>query len=86
MAAGAKFNLKILTEKAIIYFGVCEVLFVPYSQRESAAILAHHTPTIMKLAPGKIAIRTDGHTRTITEIKTGILYVGNNEASVLVDL
>lgn len=86
MAASAKFNLKVLTEKTVIYFGVCEVLFVPYSQRESAAIMAHHTPTIMKLAQGKIAIRNDGHTQTLTEIKTGLLYVGDNEASVLVDL
>ena len=80
-----KFTLSVLEEKGVVYYGDCEVLFIP-GKKETVAILAHHTPMVAKLEPGKIEM-IDNHTRsTLCEVKTGLIYVAENEVSVLVNL
>jgi F0F1-type ATP synthase epsilon subunit len=68
-----------------VYYGECNTLFVP-SENDMIAILAYHTPMIMKLGKGDVAIKTGREKRTLTVITGGLLYVGNNEVTVLVNL
>jgi F-type H+-transporting ATPase subunit epsilon len=81
----ASINVKILNKDGSIYNGKCQVLFVPY-KKEEIAILPLHTPIIALLSNGKIRIKDDSGTRTVTEITSGIIYVGEDEVSVLVDV
>lgn len=80
-----KFTISVLSESGVVYYGDCTVLFVP-AQHDTIAILAHHTPMIAKLGPGDVSIRTKHEKQTLTTIKSGLLYVGDNEATVLVNL
>ncbi len=77
-------KVKILSENGSIYNGNCHVLFVPY-QKEEIAILPLHTPIIALLSSGELKIMDNSGTKKITEINSGILYVGENEVSVLVN-
>jgi len=86
MAQGnGSFTVSVFNEHGVVYYGKCTVLFVPY-EKETIAVLAHHTPMIMKLSKGKVMIK-DGHEKhQLTDISSGLIYVGDNEATVLVNL
>ena len=84
MATKRSFQLKILSEKTVLYFGDAEVLFVP-TKKEEIAIMSHHTPMIMVLGTGNVSVIEERKKNLITKIKSGIVYVGENEVSVLVD-
>lgn len=84
MAGKNKFTLNIINQEAVIYYGECEVLFVP-AEKETIAIMAYHTPMIMKLSKGRISIRENRKTRHITEAASGVLYVAENSVTVLVN-
>ncbi|KKP69927.1 hypothetical protein A2X44_01815 [candidate division CPR3 bacterium GWF2_35_18] len=79
------FKLKILSEEGPLLNGECEVLFIPTTSKEEIAILPYHTPLISIIGKGKVKVRRNNKIETIVEIKSGILYVENNEASVLVN-
>jgi F-type H+-transporting ATPase subunit epsilon len=86
MAAEKKsFTISVLKESEVIYYGDCNSLTVP-SLKDPITILPFHTPLIMKLGPGPILMRTGGQKQVLATVKTGLLYVGENEVTVLVDL
>lgn len=80
--AAKKFSVQIITENGVAYFGNCSVLFVP-TEHDTLAIMAYHEPMLVRLSEGPITLREDTHTKHIIDIKHGVLYVGENEASVI---
>jgi F0F1-type ATP synthase epsilon subunit len=81
--ASKKFTLTIINQDGIVYYGSPDVLFVP-SERDIVAIMAYHTPMIMKLGAGDVIVR-DGHEhKKMATIKAGIIYVGENTVTVLI--
>lgn len=80
-----KFTVSVLNESGVLFYGKCDVLFVP-TKRDVLAVLAHHTPMIAKLGQGQVMVKVDREKTTVTTIEQGLLYVGDNEATVLVDL
>jgi F0F1-type ATP synthase epsilon subunit len=84
-AKSGKFTISIIGETGVVYYGDCEALIVP-GKKETIAILAHHTPMIMKLEPGKIDMVLDRSRSTLTEVKTGLIYVAEDEVTVLINL
>ena len=80
-----QFEVVIIAETGVVHEGKCEALFVP-SVKEQMVILAHHTPMIAKLGAGEIVVKTGRNKQAVANIKTGLLYVGDNEATVLLDL
>lgn len=79
------FTVSVLGEDGIIYYGDCQALFAP-SEKEMIVVLAYHTPMIMKLGAGTVSIRNGRKKETLATVTGGLLYVGNNEVSVLVNL
>jgi F-type H+-transporting ATPase subunit epsilon len=85
MAAKDEFALTVMNEKGVLYYGQCEVLFLP-SVKGEVAVMKHHTPMIMKLSPGKVRI-TIGHSKKdIVNVQSGVVYVAEDTVSVLADL
>lgn len=80
-----KFPITILREAGVIFEGRCDALIVP-SSRGEIAILAHHTPMIAKLSSGVVIVKNGRSKQTVATIETGVLHVGENEATVLLDL
>lgn len=85
MAAKEDFTLTVTNEKGVLYYGPCELLFVP-SSRGEVAVMKHHTPMIMMLTPGTVRIKASSDIRDVTELTSGVVYVGEDTVSVLVDL
>jgi F0F1-type ATP synthase epsilon subunit len=54
--------------------------------KDSITILPNHTPLIAKLGKGPVTIGIGRNKQNLIDIKSGLLYVGDNEASVLVNL
>ncbi|MDB5181280.1 MAG: synthase epsilon chain [Candidatus Saccharibacteria bacterium] len=79
----SKFTLSVISQKEIVYYGNCDVLFVP-SDHDVVAIMAYHTPMIMKLGKGKVVMRDGSSDRELGTVETGLLYVGDNQVSVLI--
>lgn len=86
MAGKQGLTLNIITQDGVLYYGQCEVAFVPSSTGEIVAVLAYHTPMIMKLGQGPVSVRENHKTKVIANVKSGVMYVGDNEVSVLVNL
>ncbi len=74
-----------LRENEVVYYGECESLTLP-SLKDFITILPYHTPLIMKLGVGPITMRYQGQKTVLATVKSGLVYVGENEVSVLVDL
>lgn len=79
------FKLTVLSETKVVFDDRCEALFVP-SVKESMVILAHHTPMIAKLGAGEVVVKQGRSRSIIANIDSGLIYVGDNEATVLLDL
>lgn len=79
------FTLTVVKESGIVYYGDCKVLFVP-GPRDVIAIMPEHTPMIMKLEKGEVVAQDHHQKRVLTAISSGLLYVGEGEVSVIVDL
>ena len=79
------FTVSILGESGVLYYGECTALLVP-TEKDVLAILAHHTPMIAKLGKGKVVLKNGHDSSDVTVITSGLLYVGDNEATVLVNL
>lgn len=85
MASKNEFSLTVINEKGVLYYGMCEALFLP-SKRGEIAVLAHHTPMIMKLTPGPIRIKDASGQKNIVTVDSGVAYVAEDYVSVLADL
>lgn len=79
------FTISVLKEGEVVYYGECSALSLP-SMKDVITILPYHTPLIMKLGKGPIVMRLNNQKQVLTEVKSGLLYVGENEVTVLVDL
>ena len=79
------FTISVLSESGVIYYGDCEVLTVP-SKKDFITILPNHAPMIARLGHGSVTIGIGRSRQKIIELKSGLLYVGDNEVSVLVNL
>jgi F0F1-type ATP synthase epsilon subunit len=75
-------NVRILSEGGVLFEGAVKGLLLPY-EKEEVAILPQHTPIIAVLSPGNIKIVDTGEPRVIVSVKSGIVYVGDDEAIVL---
>lgn len=53
-----KFTVSVLNESGVLFYGKCDVLFVP-TKRDVLAVLAHHTPMIAKLGQGQVVVKVD---------------------------
>lgn len=80
-----KLTITVLNEKGVLYFGDCQSLSLP-TETDSITILPFHTPLIAKLGEGKVIVRTNRQKQEITTIKRGIVYVSDNEVTVLTGL
>ena len=83
MASQKTIEVKVLNQKGVVYSGACQILFVP-TKKEELAILPFHTPLILLLHPGEVSVVIDGDRRKISAVTGGIVYVGDNTASVLI--
>lgn len=81
----SNFTVTIIGESGIVHYGSCSALFVP-AEKETIVILAYHTPMIMKLGNGIVAIKNGRQKQELTTITSGLVYVGDNEATVLINL
>ncbi len=79
------FTVSVLSEAGVVYYGECNALLIPTSH-DTLAILANHTPMITMLGAGDVSIKSGRETQVLATVKSGLLYVGENEASVLVNL
>lgn len=79
------FTISVLSAEGIVYYGECSVLFVP-AEHDIIAVLPNHTPMIAMLGSGVVSIKTGREKQSITTINRGLLYVGDNEVTVLVNL
>ena len=79
------FQAKVISEDEVIFFGRCNVLFVP-SKQGKVAILPYHTPMVMMLTAGSVEVKVDKQKQHIADIKQGLLYVAENEVSVLINV
>lgn len=85
MASKEEFNLSVMNEKGVLYYGPCTILFLP-SARGEIAVMKHHTPMILKLAAGPIHFKNGSEKQDISEVTSGIAYVAEDEVSVLINL
>lgn len=85
MGAKDEFTLTVTNEKGVIYYGSCELLFLP-SEKGEIAIMKQHTPMIMKLSAGKVRMKTSTETQDLVSLNSGVVYVAEDSVSVLVDL
>lgn len=82
----ANLRISVLDEKGVIYYGDCASLTVP-SESGAITVLPFHTPLIAKLSAGTVTIRTTSNEKQeLATIERGLVYVGENEVSVLVGL
>lgn len=85
MASKDQFTLTVTNEKGVLYYGDCTILFLPTTRGE-IAVMRHHTPMIAMLAPGTVRMDTGQGKRDVVELQTGVVYVAEDEVSILVDL
>jgi len=74
-----------MNEAGSIFSGEGSALFAP-SKKDIIVVLAYHTPMIMMLGKGKISVKIGREKRHITTVEGGLLYVCDNEATILVNL
>ena len=79
------FVVSILSEQEPYYYGDCSALTVP-TQGDTITILPQHTPIIAKLGKGQIVIYSGRERSVIPDVTGGLLYVGEDEVTVLVNL
>lgn len=80
----SKFTLSVISQKQIVYYGNADVVFVP-TERDIVAVMAYHTPMIMKLGKGKVIMRDSSPNKELASIESGLIYVGDNQVSILVN-
>lgn len=79
------FIVNILSEHEPLYYGDCSALTVP-THTDSITILPQHTPIIAKLGKGPVILHNGHEKSVIKDIESGLLYVGDDEVTVLVNL
>lgn len=77
---------KILGESGEFFSGPCRGVIVPTGQ-ENLAILPYHTPLIALMGRGRIIVMlSEGGTKVIGEVESGVVHVENNKVVVLVNI
>jgi len=76
------FTLTIASVSKAVFEGKVESVTVPGTDGEMT-VLSHHQPTITTLKEGKIIVREDKDTIKEYPLKSGILEVARNRATVL---
>jgi F0F1-type ATP synthase epsilon subunit len=84
MASRKTFTLNILNQTGVVRYGEYEAILVPTSQGETA-IMAFHTPSIILMTPGHVRVHEKKGFQTVADIKSGVVYVGENEVTVLIN-
>ena len=84
MANRKTFTLNILNQSGVVRYGEYEAVLVPTSQGETA-IMAFHTPSIILMSAGHVKLHTKHGFETVADIKSGVVYVGDNEVTVLIN-
>lgn len=84
MAGKKTIEVSVLNQGGVLYQGHCQVVFVPTANGE-VAILPEHTPLILLLTVGEVSIVSEGNRQSISQVTNGVVYVGENKASVLVN-
>ena len=79
------FVVTVIGEHETLYYGECTALTVP-TNIDTITILPNHTPIIAKLGKGEVSIHNGHSKQTLAQIESGLLFVGDNEASVLINL
>lgn len=78
-------TVEVTSEHETLFYGECTAVTVP-TETDTFTILPHHTPIIAKLGKGEILVY-DGRAKQLqTIIDSGLLYVGDDEVVVLVNL
>lgn len=77
-------HAKILSPDKLIFEGTCKLMQFP-GKDGLFEILDNHDNMIAVLGKGKIKIEMEDASKQFFEIKGGVLEVGNNSASVLVE-
>lgn len=75
---------KILSPNKVIFEGTCKLMQFP-GKDGLFEILDNHDNMIAVLSQGKIKMEMEDGSKQYYEIKGGVLEVGNNKASVLVE-
>ena len=83
MGSRKTFTLNILNQNGVVLYGEYEALLVPTPKGETA-IMTFHTPAIMLLSPGAIKVHENHGFKEVTKVEAGLVYVGENEVTVLI--
>lgn len=78
------FTLTVLSEHETLYYGECTALTVA-TNTDVITVLPHHTPIIAKLGKGPVIVYNGRAKQLETEIKGGLIYVGEGESTVLIN-
>ena len=84
MASKKTIEVSVLNQNGVLYQGSCQVLFVP-TEKQEVAILPEHTPLILLLSSGEVSVVVEGSKRVVGRAVSGLVYVGENMASVLLN-
>lgn len=79
------FVVTVMNEHETLYYGECTALTVP-TETDSITVLPNHTPIIAKLGKGEVTVHNGHSKQVLSAIESGLLYVGDNESSVLINL
>lgn len=79
------FTVAVLSEHETLYYGECTALTVP-TEKDTITVLPNHTPIIAKLGKGEVTVHNGHSKQTLSQLESGLLFVGDNEASVLINL
>ncbi|HUD20963.1 MAG TPA: F0F1 ATP synthase subunit epsilon [Candidatus Saccharimonadales bacterium] len=85
MGSGQEFKVSVLSAEKTVFEGDVECLLIP-STRGQVAILPLHTPMILLMTAGIVYVVQNQKKKKITEVKTGIVRVDDNDVYVLVNL
>ena len=81
----ALFHVNITLPDRVAFEGEASSLIVP-AQLGYLGVLAHHTPIIAQLRPGKITLRDPNDKIATFNLKTkGFLEFSDNKASIMLD-
>lgn len=78
-------TVSVISEKETLFYGDCTAITVP-TMTDTITVLPFHSPLIAKLGKGQVILH-EGHSKqVISELESGLIYVGENEATVLINL
>jgi len=85
MADKTELQVRVLDNQGTLFDGSCRILFVP-TKKDEIAILPLHTPLIGLVGAGEVKVQTGQGIKVVTKSKSGIIHVGDNIVTVLVNI